>query len=220
MKKLDKPRKPSTFDGYIAERSAHNVRLIRQAVSALDPLRFGNLTDYCKAISTVVSEIRSAKSYEPTSPFHKKIVRPLSYVTLLRNTEYRAIVEHRYHEDRPTTVLDEKEDIEDLKLRLASLFGQNNLLKEKIHAIDSGKSVGTRDDGEYQALLAKANRRIGLLLSVYKNFRDSTRGAIRHITEPSEKHPTTGLWAYSGRLMSQEELDEVSEIARDYPMKL
>lgn len=210
--------KPSTFDDYIARRSAHNARLVSQAVSALDGSRFGNLTDYCKSISAVVSEIRTAKSLEPSSPFYKKIVKPLSYVTLLRNATYREIIEDRFNETREVAV-EEQEDVEGLRLQIASLLGQTNLLKEKIHAIDAGKTSGTVDDNEHKALLEKANFRIGVLLAVYKNMREGARGVFKSVTEVSEKNPVPGLYAYTGLVMSQQEIDAVSDIARDHPMK-
>ncbi|WP_274080449.1 hypothetical protein [Pseudomonas kurunegalensis] len=212
-------KKPSTFDAYIARRSAHNERLISQAVSAIEASRFGNLTDYCKTVSAVVSEIREAKALDPISPFYRKIVRPLSYVTLLRNPNYRKIVEQRYNETRELAIIEEQEDTEDLKLKIASLLGQINLLKEKVHAIDAGRSSETVDDSEYQALLEKANSRIGFLLTMHVRLREHAGNAFQHNTEPNERQPIPGLHSYRGLIMSVDELDMISAIASDHPIQ-
>lgn len=224
MKKTQKKynnhdQKPSTFTDYIAKRSAHNERLISQVASTIDASRFGNLTDYCKSISSIVSEIRTAKALEPTSPFHDKIVKPLSYTTLLRNPEYREIVEHRFNETREIALVEHQEDVEDLKLKIASLHAQINLLKEKIHAIDAGSPSATTSNSEYQTLLEEANSRIGLLLTAYKNMREQARGAFIVSSERTEKRPVPGLYSYLGLVISQDEIDKISDIARDHPLK-
>lgn len=213
------PKKGSTFERYIAERSAHNERLITQAVRAIDATRFGNLTEYCKTLSTVVSELRSAKALDPGSPFFNKQVKPLSHVTLLRNPTYRQIVQHRFDATRVIAIQEAKEDTEEMKLQIASLLAQTNLLKNKIQTIDTGKGC-TEDDSELRALLEKANHRIGLLLNAYKNLREGGRGAFKIVDEPSPKTPVSGLYSYTGLLVSREELDEISLIAREHPMTL
>ncbi|WP_409279944.1 hypothetical protein [Pseudomonas sp. KCJK8751] len=211
--------RPSTFSDYIAKRSAHNERLISQAVSMVDASRFGNLTDYCKSISAIVSEIRTAKALESSSPFHRKIVKPLSYTTIMRNSEYRKIVEHRFNETRELALMEHQEDVEDLKLKIASLHAQSNLLKEKIQAMDTGRPSGTVVDSEYQTLLEKANSRIGLLLTAYKNMRENARGVFKVISEPTEERPVPGLYSYSGLVICQDEIDKISDIARDHPIQ-
>ncbi|MEF9900425.1 MAG: hypothetical protein RR736_24695 [Pseudomonas sp.] len=212
-------RNGSTFDKYLAKRSAHNERLIIQAVRAIDATRFGNITDYCKTLSTVISELRSAKAIDPSSPFFNKQIKPLSYTTLLRNPTYRQIVHHRFDATREVAVQEAEEDIEEMKLQIASLLAQTNLLKNKIQTIDAGRgSAG--DDSDLRALLDKANHRIGVLLNAYKNVREGARGAYRIVDAVSAAMPVAGLYNYAGLLVSREDLDEISLAAREHPMTL
>ncbi|MNF13816.1 hypothetical protein D3C80_2157910 [compost metagenome] len=69
------------------------------------------------------------------------------------------------------------------------------------------------------ALLDKANHRIGVLLNAYKNIREGARGAFRIEEEASAKTPA-GLHSYTGLLVSREDLDEISLIAREHPITL
>ena len=69
---VPRPRKPSTFDRYVAERSAHIEKNIEHTLRVVDATKYSNLTDYCRAVANVVSEIRAAKAGDPNSPFYNK----------------------------------------------------------------------------------------------------------------------------------------------------
>ncbi len=68
-------------------------------------------------------------------------------------------------------------------------------------------------------LLEKANSRIGLLLTAYKNMREQARGAFKVIIEPTEERPVPGLYSYSGLVICQDEINKISDIARDHPIQ-
>ncbi|AJQ46193.1 hypothetical protein N805_02690 [Pseudomonas putida S13.1.2] len=68
-------------------------------------------------------------------------------------------------------------------------------------------------------MLEKANTRIGLLLTVYMNLRKHAGNAFQQTLEPTERYPVPGLHSYKDMVMSLDEIEGVSDIARDHPIK-
>ncbi|WP_219064683.1 hypothetical protein [Pseudomonas sp. UMAB-08] len=151
---VPRPRKPSTFDRYVAERSAHIEKIIEHTLRVVDATKYSNLTDYCRAVANVVSEIRAAKAGDPNSPFYNKAVRAFSYVTLLRNESYRRLVEGVF--DHSRVKLEQPEIIsEGALLKIASLDAQINLLKDRLSGIKTGSSSNALVDAGAQESITK-----------------------------------------------------------------
>ncbi|MNJ15423.1 hypothetical protein D3C77_96700 [compost metagenome] len=223
MKRIEdskQPKKPSTFDRYFTQRSAYTEKLILKALGTIDASRYRHFTEYCKTLSAIISELRAVSASDPATPLFNKEVRAFSYVTLMRNTNYRKIVLARFESAQEIKALAPDEDTDDMKLQIASLIAQTNLLKYKIISMDSGRNIDSLDTDAAYAVLDKANTRIGLLLRVYEKTREASRGIFKIINEPSPNHPTIGLYSYTGLIATQDEIDEISRAAKEHPLRL
>ena len=216
MNKKDpqRPRKPSTFDPYIAERSAQIEKIIEHTVRVVDATKYSNLTEYCKALAGIITEIRAAKSGDPSTPFHNKRVRPFSFITLLRNENYRRIVEGMF--DLSRGALEQPEAVsEEAILKIASLQAQVNLLKDRLSGISTGSGTNALDDAGAQEDLAKLREYLAITLDVYTKMRQDLKAALKSVSEPSEKYKICGLYSSYG-LVADVESQQKIEAGRKF----
>lgn len=212
MKKNDppRPRKPSTFDSYIAERSAQIERIIEHTLRVVDATKYGNLTEYCKALAVVITEIRAAKAGDPSTPFYNKRVRPFSFITLLRNENYRHIVEGMFKLSRGT--LEQPEAVsEEAMLKIASLQSQVNLLKDRLSGISTAAGSNALDDAGAQENLAKLREYLTITVDVYTKMRMDLKGALKSVSEPNEKYRICGLYSAYGLIADVDSLQKIEE---------
>ncbi|GLO16145.1 hypothetical protein PPUJ20028_47310 [Pseudomonas putida] len=210
--------KRSTFDKYVAERSAHIELIIEQSLRLVSAKNFSNLTDYCKSLAAVVSDIRAAKAGDPTTPFFNKTVRPFSYVTLLRNEKYRQIVQGMY--DHSRQVLEQPQAIsEDASIKIASLQGQINLLKDRLSGTKTDGGSNALADAEAQTNIVKLSEFLIETLRAYTEMRKLLSNALKLISEPTAKYPIIGLYCSYGLIAEAEALQKIEE-GRNFVDKL
>ncbi|GJB79488.1 hypothetical protein [Pseudomonas putida] len=211
----ENPKKPSplrrsTFDKYVAERSAHIELIIEQSLRHVNAKKFSNLTDYCKSLAAVVSDIRAAKAGDPTTPFFNKTVKPFSYVTLLRNEKYRQIVQGMY--DHSRQVMEQPQAIsEDASIKIASLQGQINLLKDRLSGTKTNGGSNALADAEAQTNIVKLSEFLIETLRVYTEMRTVFSSALKLVSEPTAKHPIIGLYSSYGLIAEAEALQKIEE---------
>jgi len=210
----------STFDPYLAGRSAHIEAIIGQAMSTIDASTFRNLTDYCKTLSAIITELRAAKSTCPSSPYFNKQVKALSYTTLMRNPTYREMVESRFNTGRSVMMKQPDEDVEELKLTVVSLMAQTNLLKNRIVELDAGRGLTAIDNAEAETVIEKLNQRVELLIRVNRDVLDSVSGAFRLIHDPTEKQPVAGLYGPKGLVATLDDMGEIEKAMKEHPLTL
>ncbi|MDV5097197.1 hypothetical protein RYH74_07825 [Pseudomonas sp. LSJ-87] len=202
--------KRSTFDKYVAERSAHIELIIEQSLRLVSAKSFSNLTDYCKSLAAVVSEIRAAKAGDPTTPFFNKTVKPFSYVTLLRNKKYRQIVQGMY--DHSRQVLEQPQTIsEDASIKIASLQGQINLLKDRLSGTKTDGGSNALADAEAHANIVKLTEYLIETLKVYTEMRSVFSKLLKVHEEPTPQHPIGGLYSSYGLIADTETLQLIEE---------
>ncbi|OXR38656.1 hypothetical protein PSJE_00025 [Pseudomonas jessenii] len=210
----------STFDLYLAGRSAHIEAIIGQAMGTIDASKFGHFTDYCITLSAIITELRAAKSVSPSSPYFNKKVKAFSYTTLLRNASYRRIVESQFNNSRSVVEIEPDEDVEELKLKVVSLMAQTNLLKSRVVELDAGRGLTAIDNAEAEKIVEKLNQRIELLIRVNRDVLDSVSGAFRLILEASEKQPVAGLYGPKGLVATVDDMREIEKAMKEHPVTL
>jgi len=208
--KLKPARKPSTFDNYVAARSAEIEKIVQQALRVVDATKYGTITDYCKALAGVISEVREAKSGDPTTPFFNKKVRSFSYITLLRNESYRTMVDSVFNHGRdslehPTAVSEEA------LLRISSLQAQVNLLKDRLSGIRSGDNSNALADANAQDTIKKLATYLSTTLTVYSTMRQRFQQLTKVVTSPTEKEKIAGLYSSIGFIAELEALHEIED---------
>ncbi|KWS24840.1 hypothetical protein AL062_00315 [Pseudomonas syringae pv. syringae] len=219
-------RRATTFDPYIAARGEATERLVINAVRTVDAAKYSNLTEYCKTLAMIVTHLREAEAQSPVSPFHSGKCRNFSHVTLLRNETYRGIVEQVFGASRAATVVERaaEENIDVLKATNAGLFAQVTLLKAKIASIDSSQESGDPLGltGEYEEggeIIDELNRRIFVMLKVFRAVRYNVGKAIRYVEESTDGNEP-GLIGVRGQVATQAELDQMSLAEESLPPDL
>lgn len=218
-----KLKKQSPFDPYIAARTAHVEAIVTQVINTIDASKYGLITDYCKALSPIITELRAAKAVSPSSPYFNKKVKRFSHVTLMRNKTYRKMVDKAFNNSRGlAAVLDEEpeEDVEELKLQVVSLLSQLNLMKDRIIAIDAGRGLASVDNAEAEKIIAKLNQRVDMLLRVNQDVLNSVNGAFKLVLDPTEKQPVPGMYGPRGFVASLDDLDEIQKAIKEHPVTL
>lgn len=205
-----KPKKPSKFAPYVAARSAHLEKILEQTSRLVDATKYSNVTDYCKALAIIISEIRAAKAHDPSSPFYNKKTRQFSYVTLLRNEGYRRIVDAVFQHSRET--LEQPETIsEDVLLKITSLKAQVNLLTDRLSGVKTGIGSNALLDAQAQDNLAKLQDYLEATLDAYTAIRSKVPDALKLVETPTERHATPGLYAVRGLVADIETLNKIEE---------
>ena len=94
-------------------------------------------------------------------------LRPVSHVTLLRNSDYRKILEKTLESEEvsalPTSI--SSSDYEALKIRNAGLEGQIAQLKHTIINLDSGGLMVSGDSEQFKEEIVKLNDDIRFLMA-------------------------------------------------------
>jgi hypothetical protein len=190
----------------------------------IDASKYGRITDYCRALSAIITELRVAKSASPSSPYFNRKVKPFSHVTLMRNTTYRELVEKQFNNSRAVIEEqhdeDENEDLEELKYKVVSLMAQTNLLKERVIALDSGRGLTGIDNAEAEKIIDKLNQRVEMLIRVNQDVLDSVNGAFRLVLQPTEKQPVAGMYGPKGLVASLDDLEEMKKAMKEHPVTL
>lgn len=203
-------RKPSTFDRFVAARSAEIEKILQQALRVIDATKYGSVTDYCKALAGVISEVREAKSGDPTTPFFNKKVRSFSYITLLRNESYRRMVDIAFNHGRES--LEEPQAVsEGALLRISSLQAQVNLLRDRLSGIRTGDNSNALVDANAQNTIKKLAAYLGTTLAVYSTMRQRFLQVTKVVSFPTEKEKTAGLYSSVGFIADLEALHEIED---------
>ncbi|RZO09444.1 hypothetical protein EKG40_08305 [Pseudomonas moorei] len=218
-----KLKKQSTFHPYVVSRTAHIEALVGQAISTIDASKYGGITDYCKTLSAIITELRAARAVSPSSPYFNKKVKRFSHVTLLRNETYREMVEKEFNSSRGLEgTLEEQpdEDVEELKFQVVSLSAQLNLMKDRVIAIDAGRGLTSIDNTEAEKIIAKLNQRVDMLIRVNQDVLNSVNGAFKLVLEPTEKQKVAGMYGPRGLVATLEDLDEMKRASKEHPLTL
>lgn len=202
------PTKKSTFDRYVRERSEHTEGILKAALRVVDATRYGNITDFCKALAIVVSEIRQAKSSDPNTPFFNKQIRSFSYITLLRNENYRRLVDLAFEQGRVN--IEEPEAIsEETLLKISSLQGQVNLLRDRLSSIRTSGNSNALIDTAAQETISQLTTFLATTISVYSSMRHRFQTLTRIRESPTEQHRIPGLYDAKGLIADLEAVQTI-----------
>lgn len=209
----------SRFSAYIARRTNHNEELLKGALRLLDPKKYDDITSYCKALSVVISELRSAKANAPDSPYFKRQSKPQSYTTLLRNPVYRSAIDEWFARKNEVVIQTSKDDLEELHWELTRLQAENNLLMNKIAQFDATNSCSP-PSGEADQNVLKLQRQVMVLLKAYKGVRLSCRGVVDERYDDELNSNALGLFGIYGLIVDGGELMEINDALKELPKEL
>lgn len=206
--KIPTIKKKSTFDRYVRERSEQTEGIIKTALRVVDATRYGNVTDFCKALAAVASEIRQAKSCDPNTPFFNKNIRSFSYITLLRNVNYRRLIDVAFEQGRVKN--EEPEAIsEEALLKISSLQGQVNLLRDRLSGIRTSGDSNALTDTTAQDIISQLSTFLDTTITVYSSMRHRFQKLTRIRESPTEQHRIPGLYDAKGLIADLEALHTI-----------
>lgn len=203
-------KKQSTFDEYVEARTAQIEKMLQQALRVVPANRYGTITDYCKALAGVISDVREAKSGDPTTPFFNKKIRAFSYITLLRNKGYRHMVDITFNHGRES--LEEPETIsEEVLMKISSLQAQVNLLKDRLSGVKTGDNSNALVDASAQETIKKLASYLHVTLTAYSAMRVQLADITMVVAAPTEKRKVAGLYSGKGLIIELDALHEIED---------
>jgi|GEM_PF-4142343 len=136
-----------TFDSYREEHIKIKLQVIRKAINIIGNSVYPNITKLAKDISKLVYEIElnnwekkaQDESYKEPKP------KPQSYTTLLRNHNYKILLSLHLEGNTLKVRQPSVSDIEIVKMKCAHLESQNEMLKNRLSALDLGGSHDASD---------------------------------------------------------------------------
>lgn len=207
------------FDNYRTEHKALRIKHIRSALAILSNATYPNVTNLATDVAKIVTEFEQRDFESLPENTKAKAFKPVSHVTLLRNTDYRLYLDQSgmIEESADEIPAPTASDFEALKIRNASLHGQIDQLKLTIRNIDSG--VLPNSPEETDKLRSEVEGLRDSLQMVCKML-DNVLGECSKmlITVPpgqeTEQQSSPGLWGLFDLLATYDELLKFDALRR------
>ncbi|QLJ12635.1 hypothetical protein H0H12_19560 [Pseudomonas putida] len=187
---------------------------VKAALDHLAHAHYNNVTRLARDVASFVSALEDTENGKLPEKYRKSDLKPVSHVTILRNSEYRRLLEAFLSKGLSNEVAEQKPfiDVEELLIRIKSLESQNKILKNKIlngslEAQDY--SEDDRFDAERQLFLA-----LDFVISLVGKMQDKAPGCFYNATpdnDPKEKGP--GFWGPYGLVESYEEMQKFEKVS-------
>jgi hypothetical protein len=208
-----------TFDAYRQTQKNLRIDFIAKALKILSNANYSNVTRLAKDVAKLVAEFEIKHYLSLAAGERAEEIKPISHVTLLRNQDYRKMLEAALNSDvENASNVSVITDLEASRIRISSLETQNFLLKEKIRNMDLVSSPGsgvskiggglaTFDEAEYFADL-------DLMLTLVDGMQEQAFGAFKTVLEGSESEgfPTAGFYGPHGLIVKISGLRQLSRV--------
>jgi len=203
-------QKSSTFDAYRATQKRIRTGHIRAALKLLANAHYANVTRLAADAAKIVTELEKADN-EKRAPGDRRVVRNVSHVTLLRNRDYRYMLETALNEAGEARSCDSLSisDHEALKIRNANLESQNAILKERIRSFDLGHAAVALDKattGEKE--VDRDREKISFLIGFIDRMQQQVGRAFVTVLpgDASQRYPDPGFYGPNGLVATYDEL--------------
>ncbi len=210
-----------TFDVYRQTQKKLRLDFISSALKILSNAKYSNVTRLARDVAKLVAEFEMKHFLSLPESERAEDLKPISHVTLLRNEDYRKVLEAALAVDADkSSNVSVITDLEASKIRISSLETQNFLLKEKIRNMDLAISPGTSvarvgvdssvfDEAEYYGDLE-------LLLTLVDGMREQLPDAYKTVLEGSESehYPVAGYYGPFNLIVEISGLKRLSRIRK------
>lgn len=211
--------KKDTFDEYRENHRQQRIEFIRKALIVLSNAKYSNVTRLAKDVAKLVTEFELKAFFSQAESEREENCKPVSHVTLLRNLNYREILEDFMGAEAGSESISGGviTDIEALRIRNASLESQNFLLKEKIRSIDLAilPSKGRRDqltEDESESLKHALNTLLKIIDGMVGQASDIYKTVLEG--EESERYPEPGFYGPWEKISTLDELRELDRVRK------
>lgn len=213
-------KKSGTFDAYRAKQREARIDKIRAALKILSNANYSNVTRLAKDTAKVVTEFERAENDRLPSSERSDNVKDVSHVTLLRNREYRNLLEVALVKSQGVSIVDEPSisDFEALKIRNANLESQNAILKERIRSIDIGRdSPHLESDGSIFEHKKNKDEDILFLIKLIDGMQQQLSEALKTVLpgEESSAYQVAGFYGPFGLIATFDEMMKLHRIRNE-----
>lgn len=208
-------RRSDTFLEYREKHKAARVSRIHSALKVLSNANYDNVTSLAKGVARIVSEIELRNHLSLPAQARSADFKPLSHITLLRNPDYRKILDDIFSSDFTvvTPVSINVSDFEALKIRNAGLIGQINQLKYTIRKLDAGDVLESGDSEELKKEVGALSDDLKFLISFIDNMQ-SEASDIFLTVRPGEENVEFSAAGYHGVRSMVATYDELLRLER------
>lgn len=210
-------RRTDTFDEYREKQKIARISYIHSALKVLSNASYSNITRLAKDVSKVVTEIEL--KHHQALPFAERPneIKPVSHVTLLRNSDYRELLERSLNisAEDSVAVTFSVSDFEVLKIRNASLEAQVTLLKQTIRNFDAGELPASSDENvKLEEKVKHLGENIKFLLKLISDMNSEVPGVFVTILPGEEGaiHPVPGFYGPMNLIATLEELESLEKL--------
>lgn len=204
-----------TFEGYRGKHKAARVSQIQSALKILSNGNYKNVTSLAKDVAKIVTEMELRSNLSLPEGQRLVDVKPVSHVTLLRNQDYREILEESFSPDDgiDAPVAISFSDYEALKIRNAGLEGQIAQLKLTIRNLDAGDVLVSGDSEELKKQVGLLGEDLRFLISFIDNMQSEASDIFLTI-RPGEENSEYGAAGYYGVMSMVASYDELIRLEK------
>lgn len=211
-------KRKDTFKGHREGMVESRLALVKAALEHLSNAYYKNVTRLARDVASFVSLLESTENDKLPEKYRRSDLKPVSPVTILRNDEYRRLLDGFLLKSHPTDDVGQEQfiDVEALIIKNKGLEALTKLLKNKLA---DGRVGHEGLDGEALQISQKQVEdlfsSLELLVSVVHNMQEKTLGVFYRATadnDPKGKGP--GFWGPYGLVATAEEMLELEDISR------
>jgi len=208
-------RRSDTFQVYREKHKAARVSSIHSALKALSNANYDNVTSLAKGVAKVLSEIDQRNYLSLPEQARPADLKPVSHITLLRNPDYRKILDESfssdYTVDAPVSI--NVSDFEALRIRNAGLIGQITQLKSTIRKLDAGDVLESGDSEGLKKEIRNLSDDLKFLICFIDNMQSEASDIFLTI-RPGEENVEFSAAGYHGVRSMVATYDELLRLER------
>jgi len=164
---FDFMQRKDTFQEHRDSHRAARIAHINSALKVLSRANYKNITSLARGVAEIVTEYELNQNLSLPEHDRDSDLKPVSHVTLLRNSDYRKILEKTLESEEvsalPTSI--SSSDYEALKIQNGRIEGQIAQLKHTIINLDSGGLMVSGDSEQFKEEIVKLNDDIRFLMA-------------------------------------------------------
>lgn len=204
-----------TFKEYRDKHRAARLSRIESAVKALNSASYKSISSFAKAVARIVTEFEEKNCVANQDG---RDCRPMSHITLLKNKEYRSVLEGACSfpsTDKRGELIDFK-GYQELKIKCAGLMAKISTLEQCIRNIDLGAPMLASIEGGSTPDQVESMEDQRFLLDFIDDFQLEMKEAIEvvHPEQIDEYHPEAGLYGPMTMIRDYSALERLQEIRK------
>lgn len=210
------------FGSYRSDSKASRIKHIQRALNILSKATYANVTSLAIDVANLVAEFEYREFLLMPEDVQAKGFKRISHVTLLRNADYRPILDRMTKDEEAAQVVSSVSlaDFEALKTRNASLNGHIEQLKLRIRNLDAGVVPTTSEEADVlREEINNLRESLMLMFSIYDGMQSEGVGVYRTVLPGDEDkdgfYNAPGFWGAMNQIATHEEMLRVNKLREE-----